>query len=742
MKKIPKVSIIVPIYNVEKYLSQCLESICKQTLKDIEIICVNDGSTDGSADILKKYQEKDGRIKCITKENSGYGDSMNKGFAEASGEYIGIVESDDFVEPKMFEELYFTAIRNDADIVKSNFWLYWDNSGKNELYQYFSEDENNKIIEPSMYNGGSLFLRKMSIWSAIYRKKFIVDNKIQFLATSGASFQDTAFTFKAFSYAKRLVCLTDAYLHYRQDNANSSINSMDKKIYCIFDEYEEIERFINKNLDKKKIRYSIYGAMFYDTCIWTYEGLSYTKRYEFLLYASTRLKSLVRRIGSENFAFGDCWWKWRDLKRIIEDPFEYHLWRNVERYEQKRGVFQYKTPYTHINNLKELKKVRESIIEKPAFSIIVPIYNCEKFIRSALESLWLQTYDNFEVICVNDGSTDHSLSIIEEYTSIDNRFIVINQENHGTSAARNAGLEIAKGEYILFLDSDDYYSQNACKRLYDKIALGKKADMLIFGTEIFPSTPKASDWHYQVLSTPDTYYKKITEEELLTVPYLKIYSWRCCFRREFLNNYKLRFMTNFCIGEDALFLFEALLKCNGVSVISDKLYNYRHYNSDSLMNITFKNPIEYANQQMRVLEQLLVVGKQNNVMPSKELMEYCCDFIYTAVSNCPEPEKYTVVKKFVQIIKKNNLDKFMEAVSDNCEGFYLYCLNEQKNAYLPGKLRRNIKAFLLKFIPPSRRAFYDYSIEILNRLDMQQQHISYLQQQIQAITDIMNRQEK
>ena len=109
----PKISILVPIYNVEKYLRECLDSILNQTLKDIEIICINDGSTDSSLEILNEYSSKDSRVKIINKANSGYGASMNKGLEAASGEYIGIVESDDFIKTTMFEDLYNIAEKKD-----------------------------------------------------------------------------------------------------------------------------------------------------------------------------------------------------------------------------------------------------------------------------------------------------------------------------------------------------------------------------------------------------------------------------------------------------------------------------------------------------------------------------------------------------------------------------------------------------------------------------------------------------
>ena len=124
----PKVSVVLPIYNVEQYLRECLDTVVNQTLKDIEIICVNDGSTDNSLKIIKEFAEKDSRIKIIDKDNSGYGHSMNVGIDAATGEYLGIVEPDDFVSLNMFEELAAVADRVKADIVKADFYrfvLFW-----------------------------------------------------------------------------------------------------------------------------------------------------------------------------------------------------------------------------------------------------------------------------------------------------------------------------------------------------------------------------------------------------------------------------------------------------------------------------------------------------------------------------------------------------------------------------------------------------------------------------------------
>lgn len=121
-----KVSIIIPVYNVEKYLRECLDSALNQTLKEIEIICVNDGSTDSSVDILKEYSLKYSRVKIISKKNSGYGNTMNVGIKAAQGEYINFLESDDLIEADMLETLYNIAQKDEEiDIIKGDYYEYF-----------------------------------------------------------------------------------------------------------------------------------------------------------------------------------------------------------------------------------------------------------------------------------------------------------------------------------------------------------------------------------------------------------------------------------------------------------------------------------------------------------------------------------------------------------------------------------------------------------------------------------------
>ena len=146
-----KVSIVVPVYNVEKYLKECIKSCQNQTLKEIEIICVDDGSTDNSLEVIKSIASKDSRVKYISKKNSGYGNTMNRGFDAAVGEYIGICESDDYIEPDMYEILYNTAKINNLDVVKSDYMTFRTvNGNRKQEYEQTCTDVKyyNKTLIP------------------------------------------------------------------------------------------------------------------------------------------------------------------------------------------------------------------------------------------------------------------------------------------------------------------------------------------------------------------------------------------------------------------------------------------------------------------------------------------------------------------------------------------------------------------------------------------------------------------
>ena len=329
-----KVSVVVPIYNVENYLRECLDSIASQTLRDIEIICVNDGSTDHSPEIIKEYIEKDQRFKCIDKPNTGYGNSMNRGFDLACGEYIGIVESDDYVDPEMFETLYNIAHNNNLDVVKSGYYYYYSKPKVKNLKQVIVSDilEGKTICPREDFKAKKemvdFFNIKPTIWSSIYRKEFITENKIRFNETPGASYQDASFNFKVWTCANRVQLISEAFLHYRQDNENSSVNSKGK-VFCVCDEYEEMERFLRENpLYHGKLE-NVKNRIKYDSYMWNYERLGQKYKYIFIERAANEFQEDLKE-GNLNPEYFE-WYKWKDLMKLIEGPIEYHTKKSLDK---------------------------------------------------------------------------------------------------------------------------------------------------------------------------------------------------------------------------------------------------------------------------------------------------------------------------------------------------------------------------------------------------------------------------
>lgn len=322
-----KVSIVVPIYNVERYLPQCLDSLVNQTLKDIEIICVNDGSTDDSAKIIDDYAKKDSRIKVITKENTGYGNTMNRGFDAASGEYLGIVESDDYADKDMFETLYSIAKQNDLDVVKSSYYFYYSiPKERNEKQEIVSSVLSNKTICPTTFFTAKMemvefFNIKPTIWSSIYRTSFIRENHIRFNETPGASYQDASFNFKVWTCAKRVQLIKEAFLHYRQDNENSSVNSKGK-VFCVCDEYAEMERFLRQHPDKYPVLEPVRNRIKYDSYMWNYERLADRYKYIFIERAAAEFQGDMKNGSLQKEYFE--WYKWETLLEIIDDPIAFH----------------------------------------------------------------------------------------------------------------------------------------------------------------------------------------------------------------------------------------------------------------------------------------------------------------------------------------------------------------------------------------------------------------------------------
>ncbi len=236
-----EISVIVPVYNVERYLAKCLDSIINQTFQDIEIICVNDGSTDISRRILEEYKNKDSRIKIIDKENGGLSSARNAGMKVATGNFYSFIDSDDWVEPDMLEKLYKNITELNTDISICAVHLYDETNqtiNDNEKYfnlEHFDSSFDGKVFS---YQDVKSFIMDVCVmaWNKLYRKSFIDDCKAEF--PNGLIFEDGPFFFSIFFKTKRVSIIRDFLYYYRINRPGSIVQKGGKKFLDIIDVVE------------------------------------------------------------------------------------------------------------------------------------------------------------------------------------------------------------------------------------------------------------------------------------------------------------------------------------------------------------------------------------------------------------------------------------------------------------------------------------------------------------------------
>ncbi len=248
-----KVSIIMPSLNVGPYIKECLESALNQTLKEIEIICIDAGSTDGTWEYLQEMETKDTRIRLMHSDVKSYGVQVNMGIKLARGKYIAILETDDYIREDMYELLYDIALREDVDYVKADYTRFFTLKDGTRLFvpiRQFSrgQDLYNKVIEPCSED--SLHITDLNLWRGIYKKAFIDDNKIELSDTPGASYQDIGFNEQVFFYGKTAYYSNEYLYYYRTDREDASTYSI-KALKNTWYEFKRFyERFVvGHNLD-------------------------------------------------------------------------------------------------------------------------------------------------------------------------------------------------------------------------------------------------------------------------------------------------------------------------------------------------------------------------------------------------------------------------------------------------------------------------------------------------------------
>lgn len=269
-----KVSVIIPVYNAEKYLEQCVGSVMNQTLKDIEIICVDDGSPDNSMEVLKKLQSQDDRVKIISQPNGGAGAARNNGLRNATGEYLSFLDADDFFEPDMLEEAVAAADKYKADFVVFNSDQYHMDKEKFVEVPWVLRTADIPPYMPFSYRQLTDNVFKTFVgwaWDKLYRRSFVLEHDIWYQEQRTTN--DMLFVFTALVTAKRIAIVNKVLAHQRRGGGESLSVTREKSWHCFYDALTALRQRLESEgifweLEKDYINYALHF------CLWNLNTLA------------------------------------------------------------------------------------------------------------------------------------------------------------------------------------------------------------------------------------------------------------------------------------------------------------------------------------------------------------------------------------------------------------------------------------------------------------------------------------
>ncbi len=550
------ISFIIPVYNQEKYIESFLRTLCAVKIPDTEIICVDDGSTDNTAAMLDRAAENNAMIRVYHIENRGPGHARNFGLGAARGKYIAFCDSDDGIHTDLYEKMYNMITKEGKELVLTNFREIYDSGEVIERTFRFKSSHDHWEL-----------LRHIALYGKIFSREFIEKNDIRFPETYQA--EDRVFLGRVVVAKPDFLWLDGiSYDYLRHESARRetlthtySFAHFEQRIKCWHDFYN-----ICSGEYPAETKMNILHGMAFIYRVWAKLPLE-TKGDGLALIR--KLLDFPQRgeIGK---------------KEVFGLPLEEFL--KTSSYEEyARAVIEKSTNRT----VRRHKKM-----ENPCVSVIMPLYNAGKYLRKCLQSLCEQTFDDFELICIDDGSEDNTIEIVQEYMTFDKRIDLLRQ-NHGLAGvARNLGMARAKGEYYLFLDGDDFFAPQLLERSVKKIK-EDNAEICLFDAQLYFSDTGE-------IKRPGIYLKheflpaKIPFEGK-SYPYIFNLStaspWNKLIKRSLVDEYEIRFMPlQRC--NDVYFIFLTMAVAKRITVLDKVLVNYRQSDA-SLQASNDKSPYDW-----------------------------------------------------------------------------------------------------------------------------------------------------
>lgn len=576
----PLVSVIVPVYNAERHLRECLASIKSQSLTDFELLLVDDGSTDSTPAILEEFVAGEPRARILTGPGRGTaGAARNLGMAEARGDYLAFLDADDFFLPSMLEELHGRAVADDADVVAAKFFVYNDVTREVTQAEWMLKVDELPRRRPFAGSdaGAGLFTAfNPAAWNKLFRADFVRGHGLEFQELRRTN--DAYFTYMSLALAKKITYLDRHLVNYRV--ANSA--SLQATVHQDPLEFVQALEAMRATLQEKKAwgwGEQALANLALNMCIGNLKRQ--TAPSSFLQLYDALRGGLLERLGildrPDGYILREDHKEW--IERVMrQTPAEYLFlqFREAEEGAERAGR----------EARESLRSLMTMPIERPTsapvpppaqtrgaeaddaggpdVSVIIPVYNTLVFLAECVESAQRQAGCSVEIICVDDGSQDGSGEVLDQYAARDPRIRVLHQANQGLSRARNAGLKAATGRYVVFLDSDDYWQGDGGLAELVRAADSRSLDVLLFDA----TSVREPDVDDELWEQYRTYYERQAYEGDYDGPGLlaamnaaKEYRASACLflaRRSHLLGTGLRFFPGIA-HEDNLYTFSLLL---------------------------------------------------------------------------------------------------------------------------------------------------------------------------------------
>lgn len=657
----PAVSVVISLFNYGKYIGECLDSILAQTFQNFEAIVVDDCSTDNGVEVVESYVPKfNGRlILAQTEKNSGGGgEPRNIGLSLALGEYVFFMDADDVFTKTALDEMYTLAKEYDAEVVYCEHYYMSEGVGQDFINNIHAPIE--RLQKPPFVDKPTLetddFVERtrkailpnywMTPWLRLVQRKLLIENDIKFDSLIASN--DVAWTFRVLFCSKRFLRVPNACYIRRIHNESVSFRKrtpaeyihkwMDLSVRGIkdMDNFLDGIEFFRENLKCRHDVLDYFVRTGMSNCFKECQKLPKSDVY--LIFRQTFNKYLgendvlVSNLFARVFDQGRWWYKRYDTLKKDSETRIAELKDEIARLKDENDLLKIKQ-----SSLTE----SPSQIGRPAISVVIPMYNAEEFIGECLDSLLIQTFQDFEVIVADDCSVDNSVKIVESYApKFDGRLqITQTSQNSGGGGyiPRNIGLELASGEYVIFLDSDDFLLGSALETLY---LAAKKNDADVVYSSIYYDVRNPND----VYLHRDGLARKLLKEGVKEKPVLtvddtdKIFQefllpgsgegnfrapWSKFVRRDFLIQNEILF-PDIITGGDCIWCINVYAHAKRFLRLPISLYFYRRYNSTSITR-TARTPKEQLAYWVSSFMAFLKAANdlQNRTIVLKEHPNYC-----------------------------------------------------------------------------------------------------------------------